>query len=120
MKKVYLILALGALAMGCHKAEAGAKIQLRPQYYLQQSRPGLDGGVALWQHLFWRLQFNSWLGAGMKPVDTGYKAWGSANAELEVKVADKWTVATGGYFRYNPSLNEQDNSVGVKVAYRLW
>lgn len=120
MKKLYLILALTALAGGCHEAKAGAKLQMRPQYYLQQNRPGIDAGVALWQPLFWRLQFNSWVGAGIKPVDAGYKSWGSANAELQVQVADRWTAAAGGYFRYNPSLNEQDNSVGVKVTYRLW
>lgn len=101
-------------------AFAGAKLQMRPQYYLDQGKAGLDGGIALWQPLFWRFQFNSWLGAGIKPVASGYKAWGSANAELETKITDRWSASLGGYFRYNPSINEQDNSVGVKVAYKLW
>lgn len=114
MKKVLFSLFISTAAF------AGGKVQLRPQYYLMQHRPGIDGGLAIYQHLFWKLQFNSWLGAGIKPVQSGYSGWAVANVELEEKITDRWSLAEGGYFRYNPKINEQDNSVGLKVSYKIW
>ena len=101
-------------------AYAGAKIQVRPQHYLEQKKPGIDLGVAIWQPLFWRIQANSWIGGGVKPGAEGYKSWMSANAELEARMNDRWSLAFGAYFRYNPMISDSDNSVGVKTSYRLW
>lgn len=117
MKKTLLKTLIMFASTSCF---AGAKMQMRPQYYLQQHKAGIDGGIALWQPLFWKIKLNGWLGAGVKPVDSGYKGWASANAEVETQFTDRMSGAFGAYLRYNPSINEQDNSVGVKVSYKLW
>lgn len=102
-------------------AFAGLKFQLRPQYHWIEQKVGVTSGLSLYQGITKTVALNAWTGMGVRPV-VGSKNiwWYVANADLDLQWTKRVTLSPGAQFRWSPTFSDRDNSVSVKMTYKLW
>lgn len=99
-------------------ANAGLKLSVRPQFHLDSEKMGVTGGASYYQPLMKKLALNTWAGAGYRPEPLD-SVWYGANVELDMIFGD-FTASPGFQYRASPTTIDNDNSVGVKLSYKVW
>ena len=97
---------------------AGAKISVKPQWFVNSHKLGMTSGISVYQALPGPLALNLWGGTGYRPepIDA---VWFGANADLDIQFKS-FTISPGFQYRASPHTVDDDNSIGIKFSQKLW
>ena len=118
MKKISLFLTVLILSGSVF---AGGKLQLQNNFFHDGKDYRPTAGFSVYQRLNKQLASNSWVGAGVFPLEERADTkWFVAKTEIQMDLKKDWVLSPGVTYKQLLGENERDMIPYLKAEFKLW
>ena len=100
-------------------AMASGKFTVQANGYENGKKTRPVVGLAIYEPLFWKLAFNSWVGYGESLQEDQFSKWFTAKAQIDLKL-EKLTISPGYAYQESFQIDDKNSYAFIKLDYQLW